>query len=125
MAQPMPILPVETLCNGLDDSEAQIIRACFRNGRLRAAKPNRKRPCSDFEGRVNYVWRMLCFSYCDWSPHVCMPVTADFDIPTKNYDERRVITKALDDLIKRATSNLPVTLERGTMRWGRAFGMIG
>src|ERR1700741_4112293 len=93
MAQPMPVLPVDLMVKDLDDRSARIVRECFnsrsyRNGcaQLRASKPYKRVAGRDDEAMiaacVNYVWRLLCFDFCDWAPHVSMPVTADFDIGT-------------------------------------------
>ena len=120
----MPMLDVEQMTEGLTPDESKLVRAAIWKGHLRTAKPFRKRPCTMFQGQANYVWRMLCFSYCNWSPYCCMPVTADFDIPVQPYDKRREITQALDDICKRAEKNLPLQLQRGTMAWGKAFGLI-
>jgi len=89
-----------------------------------------------FKGKVNYVWRMLCFDFCSNRPYACMPVTADFDLCHFFYtlekqgamgtEERRQMEKdtrkSLDDLIKRFESTLPVTFQAGTMRWAKALG---
>jgi hypothetical protein len=107
-----------------------------------------------FKASVNYVWRMLCFDYVGWGKHSCMPVTADWDIGavyvriferdgrtarfgSPEYDspadraareerrgKERDLREALDALIKRVESTLPVTAQAGAMRWGRALGMI-
>jgi hypothetical protein len=136
----MPKLPVDVMVADLSDDEARIVRAAFnsRNG-LRASKPFHDRECkygapdAEFKGAANYVWRMLCFDFCSWAPHVCMPVCADFGIWSSLDDggnwrevtERvRLRTKELDALIKRVESKLPVTAQKGVMRWARAFGVI-
>jgi hypothetical protein len=137
----MPILPVDAMVVGLDDNEAKLVRAAFTTrgvsagGRLRANKPFR-RARNDFEGRANYVWRMLCFDLVGHGKHACMPVCAEFDVcdgldaefGRKRYTERaaevRVITKELDDLATRAARILPPEAQKGIMRWGRALGMV-
>mgnify|MGYP006310798495 CR=1 FL=1 len=139
----MPDLSIRELCKGLSDSQADIIRACFkRNGGLRASKPFKKidysAPDALFKGSVNYVWRMICFDFCDFRPHVCMPVCADFDIGViyMNYERKGIYTKEerrekekeyrnmLDELIKKAESNLPITMQKGALRWGQALGLV-
>lgn len=127
----MPKLPIAELVKGLTDDEAKLIRAAFSTRgekALRTAKPfakvNRDAPDAMFQGSANYVWRMLAFDYVGYHPHSCMPVTADWDIPIRDYEERRKYTKQLDDIIKRAESNLPLTMQRGTMVWGRALGYL-
>lgn len=141
MKSNMPILPVDTMVADLDDNEAKLVRAAFTSrgvpvgGRLRANKPF-KRARNDFEGRANYVWRMLCFDLVGHGKHACMPVCAEFDVcdgldaefGRKRYTERaaevRVITKELDALASRAEAALPIEAQKGILRWGRALGMI-
>ena len=102
-----------------------------------------------FKARANYVWRMLCFDYAGFGQYVCMPVTADWDIGavyariiarngSPDCDsrtdcaarkerwgkEQRAEREALDALIKRVESTLPVSLQAGVMRWGKALGYI-
>lgn len=145
----MPKLPVEVMVSGCDENEARIVRACFngRNGCLKASKPFGR---IDFDGdtdealfkaSANYVWRMLCFDYAGFGKHVCMPVTADLDVSAVYYEkygrprfddpakeseraDRKARIKYLDLLIKRAESTLPVTLQAGVIRWGRALGVL-
>jgi hypothetical protein len=141
----MPSLPVEFMCAGLDDRDAKLIRAAFngRNGCLRASKPYRKIDFNGpedralFEASANYVWRTLCFDYCGFHPYNCLPVTADCDLGAVYYgragyedydvrrDARKSVLDALDALIKRAESALPITAQKGVMQWCRALGMLG
>lgn len=139
----MPDLSVRELCKGLSDSQADIIRACFkRNGGLRASKPFKKidyyAPDALFKGSVNYVWRMLCFDFCNFHPHCCTPITADLDVCTVYYrwekqgvytkEERRTKEKEyrsmLDELIKKAERNLPILEQKGALRWMNALGVV-
>jgi hypothetical protein len=142
----MPILPVEEMVAGYTEFEATVIRAAFtgrgvKEGlKLRANKPYRK-VSSYLEGCANYVWRMLCFDLVGHGKHVCMPVTADFEVrdalevrdgrvdwsERDKYTERREAVrdtmKELDELIKRFESVLPISAQKGILRWGRALGM--
>jgi len=140
----MPNLPFDDMCAGLDDREARIVRAAqnSRTKGLRASKPYGRIDYDGpedealFQASANYVWRMLCFDYCGFHPHNCMPVTADWDIGAVYYgrpgyeesaDRRAVeksVTVALDALVKRAESVLPITAQAGVMQWGRALGMV-
>lgn len=123
----MPSLPINALCVDLDKKGERLIRDAFRrNGHLRATKPYRRiNGCSgedEYKACANYIWHMLCFDYCAFHPHHCIPVTAVFDIKTiyyhrydmSEYNERRrvrrIITNGLDALIKRTEANLPVAL---------------
>lgn len=143
----MPNLPFDKMCEGCDEREVRIIRAAQnrRTGGLRASKPFGR---IDFEGdedealfkaSANYVWRMLCFDFCGFHPHNCMPITADWDIGAVYYTreengeftdhaDRRAAEKsvreALDALVKRVESVLPVTMQKGIMQWGQALGML-
>jgi len=143
----MPNLPFNKMCAVCTDDEAKIIRAAQnrRNGSLRASKPFSK---IDFDGNeedalykasANYVWRMLCFDYCGFRPHNCMPITADWDIGAvfyvkqnrdeyADYKERLAaetsVRDVLDALIKKVEAVLPVTAQAGVMQWGQALGMI-
>lgn len=140
----MPKLPVDEMCAGLDDRDSRLVRAAFnsRTGCLRASKPYRKIDYDGpedealFQAYANYVWRMLCFDFCGFHPHNCMPVTAEWDIGAVYYGrpgyedsaDRRAAEKsamvALDALVKRAESVLPLTAQKGVMQWGRALGMV-
>lgn len=133
----MPKLPVEDMCAGLNNCDANLIRKAFnsRTDRLRTSKPY---PLIDFnsegailfEASANYIWRMLCFDYCGFRPHNCMPITADWDIGAvfhkRTYinNTEKSVRVALDALIKHAESALPITAQKGVMQWGRALEMI-
>ena len=138
----MPNLPFNDMCAGCDEREARIVRAAQnkRTGGLRASKPFGRIDFEGdeeealFKGSANYVWRMLCFDFCGFHPHNCMPISADWDLSAVYYcreqrgeysdhADRRVDEKAarvvLDALIKRVESVLPVTAQRGVMQWVR------
>lgn len=138
---------IEQLTSGFCGEELRILEACFtrspRRAGLKKRKPFASRDCrpgcpdANFKGTVNYVWRMLCFDFLPFAPHCCMPVTADWDLAigrpryeygSDNYNAQKSADKHyieyLDGLVKRAESNLPVTSQAGTMRWGRALGAI-
>ncbi len=116
---------------------------------LRASKPF-PTVCYDgsedslFKACANYVWRMLSFSFVGYGKLACIPVTADFDIGSFYYKKHGVSfgadcseearqtyyadTKAcigrMDSLIKPFEATVPVELQAGVMRWGRALGYI-
>jgi hypothetical protein len=134
----MPVLPVDKMVADLDDWGEKLIRAAFnrRTGALRATKPFRRIDYDAggalFKACANYVWRMLCFDFCGFSPHNCLPVCADWDIGAVFYrreDSDREMEKRgkakLDATIERAESVLPASAQRGLMQWGRAWGMVG
>lgn len=147
----MPILPLSTMVADCNDQEKEIVSAAFTTrgvknkddgfAKLRASKPFAR--VETFEqGCANYVWRMLCFDFCSFHPHCCMPVSADFDLSwglehrdgervrygQPGYDEQRhrerELTEQMKALIDRVESVLPVTAQKGVMRWGQALGML-
>lgn len=138
----MPKLPVDAMVADLDGREEKLVRAAFRGATdtLRATKPFRTIDYGAddalFKACANYVWRMLCFDYAGFHPHNCMPVTADWDIGayyyrhpdyadrSKRRDAERSVRDALDALVKRVESVLPIMAQKGVMQWGRALGMI-
>ena len=137
----MPQLPVDQMCEILTATEEKLFRACIgRQNRLKSSKPFSTKDCEHpidgiWRGKVNYVWRMLCFDFVPYHPHCCMPVTADMDIhhaynrtTPLSRDERweavKTTVKELDDLTKRIESALPVTAQRGAMRWASALGLV-
>jgi len=105
----------------------KIIAACYRNGKLRRTKPFKKIAKDDsermFKGCVNYCWRMLCFDFLTERPYSCMPVMADFDIPL-DYKERREKVKELDELIKEHEATIPLSEQKGAIRWAKALGIL-
>ena len=139
---------IEQLTAGLTGEDLAIVSACFATrgkgkGTLKASKPFKTLDCIEgkqnagFKGKVNYVWRMLCFDFLPSHPHCCMPITADWDLRASyprvrygqpGYEAQQAEMKAeldtLADLIKRAESNLPLTAQSGVIRWGRALGAI-
>ena len=135
-----PILTVE---------EVNLVKPSFNRstGRLRSSKPVSK---IDFNGSFetavhngssNYIWRMLAFAFSGYGKNACMPVCADLDVSAafyardkrndciesnrkERYNEVKDCLDRLDSLIKRVESVVPITAQVGTVRWGRAFGMI-
>jgi hypothetical protein len=129
------------------ENEKQIIGAVFsRKGTIRTSKPfsvekTDSTETAVFKGCANYAWRMIAFDFSGYGKNSCMPVTADFDLGAALYKkwgcnfstdtgraeyraEFETIRAALDLLVKRVESTVPVTMQAGAMRWGRALGMI-
>lgn len=95
-----------------------------KNGVLKVAKPKATKKVSDkmVVGMAAYMWRMLTFYTVNRHPYVCMPVTADWDIPQK-YDERRATVEILNVLVEQVLDNaIPKSEWKGIMRWGNALG---
>ena len=135
-----PILTVE---------EVNLVKPSFNRstGRLRSSKPVSK---IDFNGPFetavhngssNYIWRMLAFAFSDYGKNSCMPVCADLGVSSafyardkrnnciesnrkERYNEVKDCLDRLDSLIKRVESVVPIIAQVGTIRWGRALGMI-
>jgi len=85
-----------------------------RGGHVRSAKPK--------NGEAAYVWRILLFTIGKRNQDWCMPVCADFDIPVKDYNERRNRAKELDKLVDKILDEIPYKFHHGTNRWGSVFG---
>lgn len=129
-SRPMPTINVDKVRNDapqpLGPMEDMILNLIQKNGVLKASKPKATKKQSDpmLIGQAAYVWRMVAFQISPNPQHQCMPVCADFDIPVRNYDERREITKRLDILVDRIMNTVPVTQWHGILRWGGALGYL-
>ena len=101
-----------------------------KNGGFYASKPK------NASGDGKYVWRMLAY-YFGVRPE--MPVTAEFDLDESwwpstsglTIEESRVIWKnrrehvdLLDSVVKEILNLFPRGFELGTLRWGRALGVL-
>lgn len=95
----------------------------MNKGKLRATKP-KVAEGSMTDGCAVYVWRMASFLVSKNSKLQCMPCTADFDIPVRDYQERRAITKELDVIVNQIVDSVPKSEWHGVRRWGRALGQI-
>lgn len=71
-----------------------------------------------------FVWRHVVFAISPIRQHQCMPVTDTFLIDEPDHAESRRIEKALMAIADKIVALVPVTQQAGTMRWGRALGMI-
>jgi hypothetical protein len=109
-----------------------------RTGELRASKPElpdkvKMNGHYDYlteadarKGMTAYIWRMVAFEISPHSQHQCMPICADFDLPhCGGYDERRELSKHLDEIVKAIVDKVPMSEWHGIIRWGNAFGTIG
>lgn len=106
------------------EEKAQIIKIVMKNGKgFRATKPKVDRN-DPITGRTAYVWRMVGFQISKNSVHWCMPVCADMDLEDADWADRKVVTKALDEIVKEIVDEVPPALRHGINRWGRAMGMI-
>jgi hypothetical protein len=68
---------------------------------------------------------MVAFYVSPNPQHQCMPWGADFDLPTKYIlTTGKELRKPLDELVDKIVDTIPVLSQSGTMRWGKALGMI-
>ena len=121
----MPEIDVEKVVTD-SEQERAILARILNKGALKASKPAiRKGTENEYTDRcATYVWRMTAFLVSQNPVHQCMPVCADFDLPGK-YDERRALSKQLDELVDRIVDSIPPSQWHGVRRWGQAFGMVG
>lgn len=133
---PQPTINLDA-CS-LTAEERQIAERIVNKGKLRASKPKVEyisiglnsygRECFEPEqvsGEAAYVWRMVAFTISPIAKHWCMPCTADFDVPGKYGEAKRARIKELDVLANKIIACVPKSQHYGTIRWGRAFGLIG
>lgn len=144
-------LPVEAILTIIPTESHDTIRAAFTTRGttqadknvgwciLRTNKPFRK--VETFaQGCANFVWRWIAFDCSGSGKNACMPVTDDFELydaldclygkaGREDRAERgelvRELRAELMNLQKQFMSVIPVELQAGVMRWGRALGMIG
>jgi hypothetical protein len=118
-------------------------------GCLRASKPNCDLPiapgarCRNIDlklAKIAYVWRMVAFGISPMGQHQCMPIGCDIELgiamspsPRPAYDSaeyktqrdaERAEQKRLDDLALLVEQTVPIAQRHGTLRWGRALGML-
>lgn len=123
-------------------AEREIAERIVNAGRLRASKPKviyskAVVPCKyspsgtkeiaqpdEIGGKAAYLWRMVAFTISPDSKHHCMPTTADFDLPERDYAKRREMAKTLDGLADRIIASVPKAEHHGTRRWARALGYV-
>ena len=135
----MPILPVEKMVEDMPESiKSAFFSAVKQNttdildgvGQLKTAKPF-KNPKNINEVIANYIWRLLCFDYCEEKPHCCIPVNAFWDLEItcqKEFDKEnwrekhKQLKEKLDVLITTAEKKFPMI--KNAKRWGKLLGVI-
>lgn len=125
--QQMPVIDLEALRPDLEPMEVAIVRRIIASqgknkGRLRASKPHVDNDADPLSGKAAYVWRMVAFMASPDPRHSCMPVTADWDLPVPYGQERRAMTKELDQLVDKVVATMPMS--EGAMSWARGFGLV-
>jgi len=101
-----------------------------KDGTIRASKP--KVTVSDsITGKAAYVWRMVCFMVSPKPAHMCMPCTADFDLPAYKPDTEkwscvaaRAMAKRLKPIEDAIVDSVDKTDWHGVIRWGQVFGAL-
>lgn len=131
----MPKLPAAKMLAAIPQEHKAIFAHAFnlRTDCLRASKPFRRATTLE-QASANYVWRMLCFTFCGSAPHSCLPVMADMDLlsvlrrewqdmanPYGYQEQAREQTRKLDELQKAAEMVAPLESKSGLLRWHRAF----
>ena len=118
----MTILPLETIRETFSTEEVALILETVKpDASLYASKP------TGATGRGKYLWRMLAFGISPNPKHHCIPVTADFDLNDDlggDWDATRAEAKVLNELATQVERLVPIEERHGTLRWGRALGMI-
>lgn len=109
----MPKIDTSKLDNESLNFAKQITK---KNGDLYSSKPK------NASGEAKYVWRLVMFYVSNKPQHHCMPVCADFDIEEKDYQKRLLITKELDNIVKKIVNSIPLEKQYGSMRWAKAMG---
>lgn len=112
----------------LDPKVVGMAKAICNKDRLRASKPPVDGTLE--RGMIAYVWRMVAFYISPKRQHQCMPVTADFDLPHRffedgGHDERRVMCDKLDVVVDMILEGVNPQEMHGLIRWGQAFGKLG
>ena len=116
----MPVLPMGTIKETFDPHEVALIEEIVKaGGVIRSSRPKAS-------GRAQFLWRSLVFGISPNPRHQCIPVTNEFYLfdELKDWDLVRAESKVLDGLAVQIERLIPVEQRHGTLRWGRALGMI-
>jgi hypothetical protein len=132
----MPKMPIVT--NGVSavtcNAAICAVRRVFHptTKRLKAKKPFPKMDFSHADAilhaSANYIWRILCFDFCDFAPHNCMPVTANWDIRRAFAElplpKREAWIATLNEAVGQIEATIPADQHYGAIRWGRALTLL-
>lgn len=138
----MPYINTSALTDLTAEQQAILSIIIKKDGTLRASKPPLAKrvevadPASAYgytlqwtteadklQGKAAYVWRMVAFAISPVHQHQCFPVMAFCDLDGTSA-ERKVLEKELDAFADRIIRCVPPTSQHGTVRWGRALGII-
>ena len=117
----MPTLPMDTIQDIFEPHEIALIKETVKNdGELRSSKPRKG------TGRGQFLWRQLVFGLSTNPRHHCIPTTDQFDLMNelKDWDKVRAESKVLSDLAVRVEALVPIEQRHGTLKWGRALGVL-
>lgn len=142
----MPVINLDTLRGDLSPEDLELVQGIIatrgaNKGRLRASKPDLPKKVEkvggmfgtyfDYAdeagakaGKIAYLWRHVAFGASPISQHQCMPCLDFCDLPHLPSDERRALEKHLIDLASQVLATIPLKQQYGTVRWGRALGML-
>ena len=76
-------------------------------------------------GKAAYVWRMVCFMVSSRSAHQCMPMSADFYLPSYNEDGEwncelaRKMAESLRPIEDAIINGVKKSEWHGIRRWGK------
>lgn len=126
MNKTMPTINVKALnCN---DEEMKIVNLIVKpNGTIRSTKP-KVIDTKPETGKAAYVWRMVAFQVSKNNVHHCLPVTATFDLPA--FDENNKWCSSLADKMAKQLKSIEDAIVNqvpknewfGINRWGKALG---
>ncbi len=68
-------------------------------------------------GETAYIWRMVAFYISPISQHHCLPVMAEYDLPTDRADETRALAEELDAIVDKIVDAVPKEQWYGVARW--------
>lgn len=136
----MPEIHLEEIVNEVSADDLAICKMIVKDGRLRASKPKVDENVPE-SGIAAYLWRLVAF-FCSPIPkHHYLPVTADFDLPSRlkgRYFEATEEERAEDRAYRRAAKERGDRLEKlitercvskrdwhGVRRWGQVMGQVG
>ena len=122
----MPKVKREATQN-LTAEELKIVNLVIKkDDRIKASKPK----INDFDsntGKAAYVWRMVCFMVSPKTAHMCMPCTADFDLPAHDSSGRwsasiaREMAEKLDKLVDMIVDAVDKSEWHGVHRWAKVL----
>lgn len=122
----MPAVKREAITN-LTADELEIVNMVVKkDNRVKASKPKIDF-YDDKTGKAAYVWRMVCFMVSPKAAHMCMPCTADFDLPARDSEGKwraplaRDMAKMLDKIVDVIVDAVDKSEWHGVHRWAKVL----